>query len=291
MHRVGSNGSTNARLGVTILLSLLGHYLAFAFAPLIVSSAASGSYSHRISMRISSSVGELPETQLTAKYSQISHEKASKRPENIKDAQNKRIKERNERPLGKRAGEIKPNSDNVSKESQESKESFQRLEEVNTSQHQLLTTKAPDSLKSHEKPLITARKSETKQGRDVVSDNNNSNASLNDVSPNEPKVVDKSSPITAPKPSYVLGSANNPKPAYPLIAARRGWQGDVVLGVNVASDGSIDNLVIIKGSHYSMLNHAAWETVKEKWSFEPAKLRGQVVASYVEVPISFRLTN
>lgn len=90
---------------------------------------------------------------------------------------------------------------------------------------------------------------------------------------------------------YQIGSASNPKPYYPAIARKRGWEGDVVLGVNVAADGSIDSLIIIKGATYSALTHAAWETVKEEWSFKAAIKEGQAIASYIEVPISFRLTN
>lgn len=131
----------------------------------------------------------------------------------------------------------------------------------------------------------------TEETLDATENNEKRVSEITDKSASMVEKATQSAIEQAPKPSYVLGSASNPKPAYPSVAARRGWQGDVVLGVNVAEDGSISNILIIKGSQYSVLNHVAWETVKSQWTFTPAMQGDDSVASYIEVPISFRLKN
>lgn len=95
-------------------------------------------------------------------------------------------------------------------------------------------------------------------------------------------------PILSP-PRFQLGSLNNPKPGYPALARTRGWEGDVVIGVHVSEEGEIKHLEIMKSSHFGPLDHAAWETVKNEWTFEPATENGKRVPAFVEVPISFRL--
>ena len=99
--------------------------------------------------------------------------------------------------------------------------------------------------------------------------------------------------VAAPQPStprFELGSIQNPVPGYPALARNRGWEGDVLIGVHVNADGSVNNLEILKTSHYGPLDHAAWVTVKNEWRFEPAEYEGEKVPAFVEVPISFRLT-
>ncbi len=94
----------------------------------------------------------------------------------------------------------------------------------------------------------------------------------------------------SPSASFVVGSAANPKPGYPNLARRHGWQGSVVLGVWVAGDGRADDITIVDSSGYSILDHAAWETVRKDWVFGldsgDDTLHARV---YVEVPIAFRL--
>lgn len=104
----------------------------------------------------------------------------------------------------------------------------------------------------------------------------------------EPK-VEPQPEIKPSLPVYEVGSKNNPKPPYPTVATRKGWQGSVVLGVSVNADGSINKVIIIKSSEYAVFNFAAWETVKKEWVFEPAMLKGKPVDSYIEVPIVFEL--
>ncbi|MBF0447473.1 MAG: energy transducer TonB [Magnetococcales bacterium] len=92
-------------------------------------------------------------------------------------------------------------------------------------------------------------------------------------------------PVTTQSP--VL---NNPKPRYPVLARRRGWQGLVLLRVEVDSTGAPLSVQIKQGSGHSILDDSAVQTVKS-WRFIPAKRWGVAVRAFVEVPIHFSLVN
>lgn len=82
--------------------------------------------------------------------------------------------------------------------------------------------------------------------------------------------------------------AHNPKPEYPNIAKSRGWQGKVMLRVQVSAEGLSDSVAVEHGSGHEMLDESAVEAVK-KWRFIPAKRGETAVASSVIVPIIFTL--
>jgi periplasmic protein TonB len=90
-------------------------------------------------------------------------------------------------------------------------------------------------------------------------------------------------------PSFKQGSPQNPDPEYPSLARRRGWEGDVVLGVHIDEAGGVTYVEILKTSDVSALDFAAYTTVKNEWRFDPARHGEQAVKGYVTVPISFRL--
>lgn len=93
-------------------------------------------------------------------------------------------------------------------------------------------------------------------------------------------------------PRYTLGSKNNPIPEYPHLAIRRGWQGEVILGVHVNPDGSIKHLTFVKSTNYGVLNFEAYETVRTSWHFLPIEEDSEPSStSYIEVPILFQLAN
>jgi len=104
----------------------------------------------------------------------------------------------------------------------------------------------------------------------------------------------KSTPKTEPpteqfrSPAYELGSPNNPRPPYPSMAARRGWEGDVVLGVYVDAEGKVTYVEILETSNVSALDFAAYSTVYEEWRFSAADAHEINLRGYVRVPISFR---
>lgn len=82
--------------------------------------------------------------------------------------------------------------------------------------------------------------------------------------------------------------AHNPKPEYPTIAKSRGWQGKVMLRVQVSAEGSSESVEVETSSGHEILDESAIEAVK-KWKFIPAKRGEKPVASSVIVPIIFTL--
>jgi protein TonB len=82
----------------------------------------------------------------------------------------------------------------------------------------------------------------------------------------------------------------NPKPDYPRLARNRGWEGQVLLKVQVSAEGLSDNVDIHHSSGYDILDESAVIAVK-KWKFIPAMRGSTPVASSVIVPIIFTLNH
>lgn len=82
--------------------------------------------------------------------------------------------------------------------------------------------------------------------------------------------------------------SENPLPAYPLPARRRGYAGVVILSVEVLADGRAGRLEIKKTSGYDLLDISALEAVRS-WKFSPAKKMGTPVPMWVDVPVRFTL--
>lgn len=80
----------------------------------------------------------------------------------------------------------------------------------------------------------------------------------------------------------------NPKPEYPSIARSRGWQGKVVLRVQISAEGKVEAVEIEKSSSHELLDESAVEAIKH-WSFVPAMRANKAVATSVLVPIIFTL--
>jgi len=91
-------------------------------------------------------------------------------------------------------------------------------------------------------------------------------------------------------PDYRADYLNNPRPPYPMAARRMGWQGKVVLNVEVLSEGKAGQVLLSASSGYELLDHAALQTVKT-WRFTPAHRAGQPVTQWFLVPIKFSLEN
>lgn len=77
-------------------------------------------------------------------------------------------------------------------------------------------------------------------------------------------------------------------PRYSVAARRAGIQGPVVIRGIVRSDGTIDNLEVIKDLPYG-LGDAAREAVN-RWKFRPATYKGEPIDVYYTVTVNFRLT-
>ena len=101
---------------------------------------------------------------------------------------------------------------------------------------------------------------------------------------------------TAPVDSGASGGARvglryiqAPPPRYPSLARRRGWQGEVLLRVQVGTDGRALSVEVEKGSGHALLDRAARDHVLKTWRFEPAQVDGRLVSAWGRVPILFAL--
>ncbi|MGE5476683.1 MAG: energy transducer TonB [Bacteroidales bacterium] len=81
---------------------------------------------------------------------------------------------------------------------------------------------------------------------------------------------------------------NNPRPAYPPAARRRGETGTVHLRVQVSEDGTAAQVTLKTSSGSSSLDQAAIDAVT-RWKFVPARRGDTPVVSWVVVPIDFSL--
>lgn len=90
------------------------------------------------------------------------------------------------------------------------------------------------------------------------------------------------------EPDYRAAYLNNPRPPYPPAAARMGWQGKVILHVEVLADGRAGEVAVEQSCGHEILDKAALQTVKG-WRFTPARRFGQAVTEWFFVPIVFKL--
>jgi TonB family protein len=86
------------------------------------------------------------------------------------------------------------------------------------------------------------------------------------------------------RPNY----AQNPKPVYPLEAREKGYEGEVLLKVEVLSNGRVGHIEVKRSSGYDILDQAALTTVK-KWRFIPAREGDVAIPIWVNIPIKFQL--
>ena len=92
------------------------------------------------------------------------------------------------------------------------------------------------------------------------------------------QVIQKASPL------YQL----NPPPKYPRLARRRGYEGLVVLKVDVDEYGRPTTVTMFAGSGHSLLDKAALRAVR-KWRFQPGSIDGIPQKMTIKVPVRFRL--
>jgi len=117
-----------------------------------------------------------------------------------------------------------------------------------------------------------------------------------DTSPPLPTVASSEppQPVVAPPslpdrdPDYQAAYLNNPPPPYPMTARRMGWQGRVVLNVEVLASGSPGQVKLQQSSGHDVLDTAAIKAVSG-WRFVAARQSGQAVTKWFLVPIPFIL--
>lgn len=105
-----------------------------------------------------------------------------------------------------------------------------------------------------------------------------------------PKQVESVAEPVLEAPRFNAAYLNNPPPAYPLAARRRGIEGRVLVRAEILADGSCNRVELKKTSGFDPLDQAALEAVR-KWRFVPARRGAQALVAWVEVPITFKLEN
>ena len=91
------------------------------------------------------------------------------------------------------------------------------------------------------------------------------------------------SPVETP-----MTYGTNPPPPYPTTARRRGWEGEVLLLVNVTARGEVYKVTVNQSSGYQILDRAALNAIY-RWEFQAAQKNGKAVPGQVMVPIRFSI--
>lgn len=76
--------------------------------------------------------------------------------------------------------------------------------------------------------------------------------------------------------------------AYPKRSLHLKQEGVVYLKVLVSDTGVTQEIIFTKRSNYNLLNKAALKAVKG-WKFKPSIINGVATASWIEVPIEFKI--
>jgi periplasmic protein TonB len=79
------------------------------------------------------------------------------------------------------------------------------------------------------------------------------------------------------------------EPTYPIAAARARDEGTVLIRAQVDAEGKPTDVEVARSSRSRELDRAAISAVRQ-WTFEPAIRDGKAVASTVQVPVEFRLS-
>jgi protein TonB len=82
---------------------------------------------------------------------------------------------------------------------------------------------------------------------------------------------------------------NAARPSYPLMARMRGYEGMVLLAVQVLPDGRAGEVRIKKSSGYALLDQSALNAVRA-WRFEPARKMDAPLVMTVDIPVRFSLS-
>lgn len=133
---------------------------------------------------------------------------------------------------------------------------------------------------------LSQRKKETKKAaaKKQVQDNApKTNAPVSVSSQQQTAVISTNTPA-----KFDAAYLKNEAPTYPPLSRKLGEKGNILLNVFVSIDGRAEKIEVNKSSGFSRLDSAALNTVRN-WRFISAKRGGQLIASWVQVPVSFVL--
>ena len=79
------------------------------------------------------------------------------------------------------------------------------------------------------------------------------------------------------------------EPEYPLLARQLGTGGKVVVKFLVKADGNVARASVVEAEPRGIFEESALDAIS-KWQFKPGRFRGNAVATWVVLPIKFRLS-
>jgi protein TonB len=91
-----------------------------------------------------------------------------------------------------------------------------------------------------------------------------------------------------PQASADAAYPHYPKPPYPSMSRRLYEEGTVSLRVHVLPDGHVDQVEIQRSSGFPRLDESARATILH-WRFIPEQIDGEAIASWIIVPVQFKL--
>lgn len=104
-----------------------------------------------------------------------------------------------------------------------------------------------------------------------------------------PSVAMKSPSLTEKEVLFVQPRyAENPRPLYPREAKKKGYEGEVLLRVEVLADGRVGEIEVKRSSGHEVLDRSAVTAVKQ-WKFFPARRGETPISTWVNIPIAFQL--
>jgi len=115
------------------------------------------------------------------------------------------------------------------------------------------------------------------------------NPILSTGSSGQPEVAMKNPSLSEGEVLFVQPKyAENIKPIYPQEARRKGYEGEVILRVEVLPNGWVGQIEVKRSSRYELLDRSALTAVK-RWKFVPAKKGEETIPLWVNIPIKFQL--
>lgn len=76
---------------------------------------------------------------------------------------------------------------------------------------------------------------------------------------------------------------------YPILARRNGWQGKVILGLSINSQGSIENAHIKSGSGYRILDQSALKALLKVQNIQKTENWFNIDYQEISIPVIYRL--
>ena len=92
--------------------------------------------------------------------------------------------------------------------------------------------------------------------------------------------------------NFLLGELQNRLSrylSYPVVARRRGWQGEVMVTFDINVTGQLNNVRLARSSGYSVLDHSAVTAINKLQQISLPDTLGQLQAMELQLPVRYQL--